>query len=177
LHRLPVTITVLLALLIAAGTTGSAQMPPAASIDPNVLTAINEQVWIPFCESFARNDGETFLALHTSDAVRVSIDRKDVTSGSAFFERTRARMQRSRDAGRAGTLTLRFTRRTHGTDAAFETGVYRYASQSGDHVGYGRFTVLLRKVDGVWKVALDADEPADAASFEAARPLEDVAWE
>ncbi len=81
------------------------------------------------------------------------------------------------DLTRSATLTLRFTQRTHGDDAAFEVGVYRFASQGSDYVGYGKFRALLRKVDGRWKIALDADQASDSDAFEAARPLEDVAWE
>ena len=166
------------ALLIAAGSTGHAQMrPPSTPVDPTVLAAINEQVWIPFCESFAANDSETFLALHTDDAVRISMDRNDVKSGETFRDHTAQRMQSMKAAGRSATLTLRFTQRTHGDDAAFEVGVYRFASQGSDYVGYGKFRALLRKVDGRWKIALDADQASDSDAFEAARPLEDVAWE
>ena len=118
----------------------------------------------------------TDLALHTDDAVRVSAQSKTVKSGDVFRTHTTAQMEQFKKAGYEFTLTLRFTERVHGNDAAFETGVYRFESKDGAHIGYGNFRVLLRKVDGVWKVALDADQPADAAAFEAARPLEDVDW-
>lgn len=169
--------TAILTLLIAAGSKGHAQKPPSTPVDPAVIYAINEQVWIPFCESFGANDSETFLALYTDDTVRISMDRNDVKSGAAFREHTAKRMQSTKAAGRSATLTLRFTQRTHGDDAAFEVGVYRFASQSSNYVGYGEFRALLRKVDGRWKIALDADEKSDADTFDAARPLEDVVWE
>ena len=170
-------ITFLIAgLFVSVASAASAQMPPAKPVDPKVIAAINEQVWIPFCESFATNDSEAFLALHTTDAVRVGIDRNDVKSGDAFRESIMQQMKQFKDAGYAFSLTLRFTARTHGDDVAFEKGVYKFASASGDYTGYGQFHVMLRKVDGTWKVALDADQEAGAEAFEAARPLEDVDW-
>jgi uncharacterized protein (TIGR02246 family) len=170
--------TLLQALLVSAGSTGYAQSPPPSNpVDPAVLSAINEQVWIPFCESFAANDSNAFLALHTDDAVRISIDRNDVTSGRTFHDKTAQRMEHQKAAGRSATLTLRFTQRTHGDDVAFERGIYRFASQSSGFVAYGEFNVLLRKVDGRWRIALDADQESDSDAFDAARPLEDLAWE
>jgi ketosteroid isomerase-like protein len=165
------------ALLISIGSIGHAQSPQATPVDPAVITAINEQVWIPFCESFGANDSETFIALHTDDTVRISMDRNSVKSGATFRKHTASRMLRAKETGRTATLTLRFTQRNHGDDAAFEVGIYKYASEDGNYVGYGKFRVLLRMVDGTWKIALDADQKSDAEAFEAARLLEDTAWE
>lgn len=156
---------------------GRAQAPTPDPTPQEIITAINEQVWIPFCESFAQNDADSFLALHTADAVRVTALPKDVKIGDAFREETSTQMQQFKSAGMSFTLTLRFTLRANSGDAAFETGAYRFESKTGGQVGYGKFQALLRRIDGRWKVALDSDEPADAAAFDEARALEDTDWE
>lgn len=138
--------------------------------DPAVLAAIDDDVWRRFEASFAANDADTYLSLHTDDVVRVGIERGSVRAGTTFHDRTRARMSRAREEGRRFTITFRFTRRMHDADAtaAYEEGLYRVAAADASHVSYGRFTVLLRKVDGHWRIAMDADRPATEADFEAA---------
>ncbi len=44
---------------------------------------------------------------------------------------------------------------------AFEVGYYKTSMENirtkENHVGYGKFHVLLRKENGVWKILMDAD--------------------
>ena len=108
---------------VAETTLAQSSTPPAA--DESEITAINEQVWIPFCESYARNDAEAFLALHTADAVRVTSNPRDMKTGEAFRAHTTAQMQYMEAAKLTFTLTLRFTQRIHDDNAALEEGVRR----------------------------------------------------
>jgi hypothetical protein len=56
---------------------------------------------------------------------------------------------------------LRFIQRIASTDKAFEVGYYKSTSTNtttGEkRSGYGKFHVLLRKENGVWKILMDAD--------------------
>ena len=75
-------------------------------------------------------------------------------------------------------IELRFLQRIASIDKAFEVGYYKTtsinASTGQKKISYGKFHVLLRKENGIWKILMDADEKADTneAIFQAAKPIE-----
>jgi len=145
-------------------------------MDPVVIESINDQLWTPFEKAFAENDADTFFGLHTNDVVRVNRTSKSVRHGDEYQNTSGENMRRRAEEGRFSILTLRFTERIHSEDAAWETGVYRFESTSNGTVNFGEFYVVLQKVDGKWRVAVDADGPSTQAAYESAREMSETDW-
>lgn len=143
----------------------------------NYQKEINDQVWKPFIKTFNNKDGKGFSALHSKELIRVERDNNRLLSHEEYAKS-------APDSASAqwkdwkNNIELRFTQRIASADKAFETGYYKSSStniKTGQtHTGYGRFHVLLRKENGVWKILMDADAKEDASetTFKAAKPLE-----
>jgi len=55
---------------------------------------------------------------------------------------------------------MRFTERIANENIAFETGIYKttYLEPDGTNEShYGIFQVALKKINGIWKITMDAD--------------------
>jgi hypothetical protein len=75
-------------------------------------------------------------------------------------------------------IELRFLQRIASGDKAFEVGYYKTSNintATGEkRTGYGKFHVLLRKENGIWKILMDADanEKTDETVFMTGSPME-----
>ena len=75
------------------------------------------------------------------------------------------------------TLELRFIQRIAENDKAFEVGYYKFTGIQADgktRNGYGKFHVLLRRENGIWKIVMDADasEKTNESIFLSGQPIE-----
>ncbi len=125
----------------------------------DVTEQIDRDVWHPFVESFSGFDENTFIALHTYDVIRVSRDGESMLVGSQYAESIRNAFAEGRERRTVRRIEFSFIDRLNKDDTAYEVGYYRISSASGgqEYVGYGKFHVVLKKVDGVWKIAVDSD--------------------
>ena len=140
---------------------------------------INEQVWIPFIKSFSEIDTKTFMALHSKDAVRSPRNAKVVWNWNEYYERMQQDEQRKRSSAEKRQLELRFTERIANKDLAVEVGIYKttYIAPDGStRSSLGRFHVVLRKENAVWKILVDMDSSEGGTITEkdllAAAPLQ-----
>lgn len=143
----------------------------------NLQKQINEQVWKPFIKAFNGRDNEAFSAVHSKDVIRVLQDDNTLMGYDEYFQKVPDSIQkRWNDWTR--NIELRFIQRIASKDKAFEVGYYKTTSSNSKtgqrRTGYGKFHVLLRKEEGVWKILMDADahENTDEALFLTAKPLE-----
>jgi ketosteroid isomerase-like protein len=126
----------------------------------NVQQQINEQVWLPFIKSFNEYDTRGFMDVHSKDVVRSPRDAKMVLNWNEYFQRQEKGDLRGKSSGSKRQLELRFTERMASQEQAVEVGVYKTTSISKDGIAksfYGRFHVVLRKENGVWKILVDTD--------------------
>jgi hypothetical protein len=112
---------------------------------------INDQVWKPFIKAFNQGNTEAFMDLHSKDLVRSARDSKKVLNWDQYYKETAAANSRKNN----GTLELRFTERINSDNQAIDVGIYKNQSSYG--TGYGRFHVILRKENNVWKILVDMD--------------------
>ncbi len=133
---------------------------------------IDKQVWEPFSEAYANYDAEKFIALHTDDVLRVT-KWTGIRVGDDFKEGVRSSY--SKPDRPAKTLEFEFEERIHSKDMAYEVGYYKTVRTGKDgnkKEYYGQFHVVLKKVDGVWKIAQDYDtgnlkgDPITAAEYD-----------
>jgi ketosteroid isomerase-like protein len=138
---------------------------------------INQQVWKTFVEAFNNDDDERFSSVHSREVSRVEVDGNRIYGYDQYFKKVPDSVK-AKWGKRKKDIELRFTQRMAGADKAFETGYYKLSStdlKTGKtRTAYGKFQVLLRKENGIWKILMDADtgEGASEEVFRAAKPME-----
>ena len=143
----------------------------------NLQKEINEQVWKPFINAFNNNDNEAFSSVHSKDLIRVTQDDKMIIGYDQYFKKLPDSVRRAWSDWKKN-IELRFIQRIASVDKAFEVGYYKTSttnSKTGEErTGYGKFHVLLRKENGVWKILMDADarENTNEEVFLTGEPLE-----
>jgi ketosteroid isomerase-like protein len=143
----------------------------------NYQEEINEQVWKPFIRAFNSDDNEAFRAVHSKEVARVIQDDNRLIGYDEYFKRVPDSVK-TKWANWKKNIELRFIQRIATADKAFEVGYYKSTSTNvatGEkRSGYGKFHVLLRKENGIWKILMDADanEKTDEAVFLSGKPME-----
>jgi len=138
---------------------------------------INEQVWKPFIKGFSTSNNELFSSVHSKDVMRVMQDNENIIGYEEYFrpvpDSIKAKWGKWKQQ-----IELRFIQRIAAGDKAFETGYYKTTSTNEEtneiRTGYGKFHVLLRKENNVWKILMDAYayENTDEKVFLSAKPME-----
>jgi ketosteroid isomerase-like protein len=149
------------------------------SFAQDIQREINAQVWKPFIQSFNNRDTKTFMDLHSKDVVRSPRDAKAVWSWSEYFQQQERGDNRERELKSTRQLELRFTERIADNDQAIEVGIYKttYIEPGGlSKSYYGRFHVVLRKENNIWKILVDTDS-SEANSISEKAFLEAVSME
>lgn len=148
---------------------------PLKAQKDSIQRVINKEVWIPFIKAFNEGDTEAFLAVHSKDVSRVV--ENAIWDYKEYAKYTREGNAAMKERKHAQKLELRFTRRVADGDRAYDVGYYKGTATDADGTSrsyYGKFTVLLRKEKGQWKILMDQDSPEDAseATFQKASPME-----
>jgi len=140
---------------------------------------INDQVWKPFIKGFTEGDTEMFMSVHSKDLVRSPRDSKEVLNWEGYNNQTKAGNERRAGDKVKLNIELHFTERINNSNQAIDVGVYKTTWKSADGksgAGYGRFHVVLRKEDGIWKILVDTDSDENntigEAQFLSAKPME-----
>lgn len=143
----------------------------------NIQAEINDQVWKPFMQAFNDRNNKAYSELHSKDFIRVLRDNGEIYGFDKAFE-VRPDSITQKWAVWRRNIELRFTERIASEDKGFEIGYYKTSStntSTGEkRLSYGKFHVLLRKEDGVWKILMDADghEGVDESVFQSAEPIQ-----
>ena len=109
-------------------------------------------------EAYRTNDAELFNSLHTDDILRVS-SMTGILVGEEYKNTIRGMLRSMKEGGQQMLIDFRFEQRAVKGDVAYEVGYYKIIWSNGDDTSefFGRFHVVLRKVDGIWKIAQDWD--------------------
>ena len=139
---------------------------------------INDQVWKPFISSFNNLDAAGFLSIHSKDVIRSARDSKTLLNWDEYLKQQQQGDKRSKDNGSTRSIVLRFTERIANATRAIDVGIYKSTStdKSGKpHSFYGRFHVVMRKENGIWKILVDTDSSEGNTigekDFMAAKPM------
>lgn len=143
---------------------------------------INEQVWKPFTKAIMTQDVEGFAALHSKDLVRAEINRKKVMGLEEYKKGMEAGWPGWKESIQKNkskyTFELRFIERISNGAMAYEIGYFKNESVTATgekRDSYGKFHVVLRKENGVWKILVDSDSNEGGfitkEMFAAAAPL------
>ena len=118
---------------------------------------INETVWKLFCESYASLDVETYNAVHTNDVIRAT--PWGIRIGEEFKNHNVKGFKANKEKGTQRTIELWFEHRKSTPQISYEVGYYKVTYQKDGETTnhYGRFHCVIKKIDGVWKIAQDWD--------------------
>ena len=120
---------------------------------------INKLIWKPFIESYNQLDAKAFNQLHTADVLRAG--NWGLWYGEEYKERIRKSYTRAIKGKETRKIELRIDFRRTQEDISYETGFYKVTSKAPEgkeRISYGYFHVLIKKVDGQWKIAQDWDD-------------------
>jgi len=144
----------------------------------SLQTEINTQVWKPFIQYFGEHNATAFLALHSKDVVRSPRDAKTIWGYDEYLKKQSEGDAYELKNNLKRTLELRFTERLAKDDHAIEVGIYKTVVTAPDgkqQIYYGRFHVVLKKIDGIWKIVVDTDYTENNTigekDFLAAKPM------
>jgi uncharacterized protein (TIGR02246 family) len=142
-------------LWLAGVATSFAAEPTAADPRAAVRALLDAQV-----EAWNRGDLEGFMAGYWRSPELVFCSGATVTKGwDATLERYRKRYQaEGREMGRLGFDAVEVL--PFGPDAAAARGAFRLRMKDGSEP-HGLFTLLLRRVDGAWRIVHDHTSSAE----------------
>lgn len=145
----------------------------------NDVNEINDQVWKPFTKSYNTFDVVGFMEVHSKDVVRSPRDSDDIYGFDEYYSRTEKSAARNKIQKGSRKIELRFLERVVKNNLAYEVGIYKVESidmNGHSKYSYGKFHVVLRKEDGVWKILVDSDSSLNNTigedDFQAANPME-----
>ncbi|HMQ48966.1 MAG TPA: DUF6265 family protein [Saprospiraceae bacterium] len=131
------------------------------------LQEINRDIWTPFSAAYATNDAEKYIALHTPDFIRATGGQyPEVKNRDAYQQSVQTHFNYNKEQKRRVEIAFTFFERVAGENTASERGIYRYTAIAADGTQshfYGKFHVFLRKIEGVWKIAVDYDSNEDGS--------------
>ncbi|WP_259015786.1 YybH family protein [Emticicia fluvialis] len=123
-------------------------------------TEINKQVWFPFIQAYQDMNADNLMRLHAKDLVRVPVDAGKILTYQEYALGNKQSNAYQQQQKRKQSIAFSFENRIHNATTAYETGFYRITSTESDgkiNHYYGKFTVVLRKTEGQWKIILDSD--------------------
>lgn len=128
-----------------------------AQQDSLLQAEIDQQVWRPFISSYQNFDAAAFNQLHTDDVLRAS--PWGLHTGANYLDKNLEHFTKNKASGNTQRIAFTFEYRIHQSEMAYEVGYYRITSIRDDkkQVGFGQFHVVLKKINGVWKIAQDWD--------------------
>jgi len=126
------------------------------TISPISIGEINNEIWIPFKEAYSTNNVSQYNDIHSDDILRVT--KWGIRQGDDYKKKNIENFSKKQDSKRK--IDFRFEHRIHEKDLAYEVGYYKldYFEQNKiTQTHYGRFHVVIKKIDGHWKITQDWD--------------------
>ena len=143
----------------------------------NPALEVNTQVWQVFKTAYEARNSEAFKAIHTKDILR--INDGGIKTAELYF-RSIDNWQKPK-AGMGLIIDFAFEKRQYYENIGYETGYYRVIALNNgkqQETFYGQFHVVMKKLNGVWRIAQDFDtgnvggREIDKSFFEEATFLE-----
>ena len=149
----------------------------SAQSTTEIQNEIDQTVWKPFQKAFQTLDGTALNATYATDVLRVT--PQGIDTQNAFKKGNLDRFKASKESGVSIALDFWFDRRDTNEDTSYEVGFYRIAATANNNTtySYGQFHIVLKKINGQWKITQDWDtaeingHPLDKTDFEKQPPL------
>ena len=125
---------------------------------PDLQTEIDNQVWRPFIETWSNCDAAEFKLLHSDDVLRAS--GGNLYLGKEYKSNIGRSFKNCKDRNMDRLIAFTFVERTHRNNTGYEVGYYKITTKQANgntNYSYGRFHVVLKKINNVWKIVQDWD--------------------
>jgi len=119
---------------------------------------INKTVWKAFQDAFQALDGKALNDVYADNVLRITSDGIDTQS--AFKEANVTRFAENIKNGDRIALDFWLDSRQTNETTSYDVGFYRMAmttSAGATNTFYGQFHIVLKNIDGGWKIAQDWD--------------------
>ncbi|MEP1095944.1 MAG: nuclear transport factor 2 family protein [Cyclobacteriaceae bacterium] len=143
----------LMIILLSFGFFTSAQV----ARDLEIENEINKELWKPFKKAWEQRDAAAFNNLHTKDVLRVS-KWGGIKIGSEYTDRISESYKKPDNRER--TIDFWLEHRYYSGNTGYEVGYLKIVSKEPGkepRQSFSRFHVVLKKVEGQWKIAQDWD--------------------
>ncbi len=142
-----------------------------------IQNKINTEVWKEFKSAFETLDANALNAIYINKALRVTPNGIDTQN--SFKKGNLDRFNTNRKEGITISLDFWFDSRQTNETTSYEVGFYRIgATKEGVATySYGQFHIVLKKINGQWKITQDWDTASingkaiDATDFSQQKPL------
>ena len=143
-----------------------------------IQDVIDVEVWKPFKKAFETLDGAALNAIYAENVLRVTPNGIDTKN--SFKTKNLERFNQNKKDGVSINLDFWFDSRYTNKTTSYEVGFYRIAFKNPKNenaFSYGQFHIVLKKINGVWKIIQDWDtatingEKIDKIDFEKQKPL------
>ena len=124
----------------------------------DIQQVIDETVWKTFQSAFERMDGEALNSVYADDVLRVTPAGLDTRS--SFKQANETRFQENKARGDRIALDFWFDSRHTNPTVSYDVGFYRVrvtAASGATSDFYGQFHIVLKNLNGQWKIAQDWD--------------------
>lgn len=118
---------------------------------------IDQQLWKPFQTAFEQLDSQALNALYAPEVVRVT--PAGIDTQNRFKQANVERLNRHRESDTDLQLDFWFDSRHTDATTSYEVGFYRMVlgNAQGSQEIYGQFHIVLKKIEGTWKIVQDWD--------------------
>lgn len=137
-----------------------------------IQNEIDKNLWKSFQKAFETLDGEALNATYAEEVLRVT--PQGIDTKNTFKSGNLERFKKNKADGVSISLDFWFDSRHTNESTSYEVGFYRIGFTDEDgktNYSYGQFHIVLKKIEGQWKIAQDWDtasineNPITAADF------------
>lgn len=147
----------------------------------NTLQQINEQVWYLFYKAYTELDVQIMADIHSNQLIRISGNGQKILDYDTYVKRYETNFEQTKIKGDTKEIALRFFERFYTKDKASERGIYQLIvnkDRAEEKRYYGKFHVILKGENEVWKILMDYDSDENKtigeADFEAAYHIDNI---
>ncbi|TDF38508.1 DUF4440 domain-containing protein [Alteromonadaceae bacterium M269] len=119
---------------------------------------IDKTVWKHFKQAFESSDGKALNDTYADDVLRVT--PAGIDTAGVFKTDNLKSFEQSRGANSKISLDFWFDSRHTNATTSYEVGFFRITFTDGDgnaNHNYGQFHIVLKKINGQWKITQDWD--------------------
>ena len=104
-------------------------------------------------------DASLFNKIHTDDVIRTVVDADQMYIGKEYKDKNLEVFNKWNAQRINQKIEFSFISRAQKDNYAFETGIYKLTRKKGfrSESYFGKFNVILRKENDVWKIMSDSD--------------------
>ena len=128
-----------------------------AQDEKSIQNEIDQELWKPFQQAFEGIDGIALNSLYADEVLRVTPGGIDTENN--FKKANLKRFETHKKNKTSVHLDFWFDSRKTNALTSYEVGFYRMRlkGSEGTNTIYGQFHIVLKKIDGTWKITQDWD--------------------